>query len=127
MPNVYLGPFQRILKATIVIDNSVFLLDICLDGYPFRAPFVNVNGQEWPCSFKLDSDLEKKWKKKEQECCFICSSILNQWSVASTLLELFVEIQKYIIYGMRQRNIRLCRYVLKQKIRVSYVPVEEFL
>tara|TARA_B000000475_G_scaffold240607_1_gene210878 strand:- start:1136 stop:1597 length:462 start_codon:yes stop_codon:yes gene_type:complete len=95
--------------------------------YPFKPPnvFIGKNKKDyisllpnsWPFSNKLLGN-----------DCMCCSSILCNWGgPKTTMVDVINEIRHNFVIKIRLMEIAHCKKIVEKKLKVNYVPIEEFL
>ena len=94
------------------------------ETYPFRAPKVSINGH----NYKRLLTLSKEWSDFFNiDACLCCNSILCKWGPKYNITDVLKEVVTNIEYKLRITEIKMCREIVKQKMNINYIPIEEFL
>lgn len=93
-------------------------------AYPFRPPNVLINGH----NYKRLLALPQVWTDFfDIDTCLCCNSILCKWGPSYNIRDVLTEVIKNMQYKIRINEIKVCRQLIKQKMNINYLPIEEFL
>jgi len=119
--------FDYVTFGMFFNNNDKFLAVIKIEfpeTYPFRAPTVFINGH----NYKRLLSISSKWTDFfDIDKCLCCNSILCKWGPSYNITDVLKEVVKNIEYKLRITEIKMCREIVKHKLNINYIPIEEFL
>ena len=95
--------------------------------YPFKPPnvFIGKNKKDYI------SLLPNSWTFSDKllgNDCMCCSSVLCNWrGPIGTMVDVINEIKNNFIIKIRLMEIAHCKKIVEKKLKINYVPIEEFL
>jgi len=117
------------IKFCMFFNGSYNPLNITLNFkngcYPFKAPKVFIGKKDYI------SLLPNSWSFSDKllgNNCMCCSSILCNWRGPSvSMVDIINEIKKNFRIKIRLMEIAHCKKIVEKKLKINYVPIEEFL
>ena len=101
-------------------------LDFTNKPYPFKPPRVSIGIAEKD----YISLLPTSWSFQDKILgtkCLCCNSILCKWGPNKTIMDILNEVKENFILKIRMMEIAHCRKIVEKKIKINYLPIEEFL
>ena len=95
--------------------------------YPFRPPKVYIGST---IKKEYISLLPTTWSFQEKilgKKCLCCHSVLCHWGPSRTMMDIMTEIKENFILKIRMMEIAHCRKIIEKKLKIQYVPIEEFI
>ena len=98
------------------------------NSYPFKPPKIMINNQYQYKNLIAMRTSSEKWKKKFNfEKCPCCESILCKLKPSCRLKDIISEIRKNLTNKLRIVEILHAKVIVRKKLNINYVPIEEFL
>ena len=94
--------------------------------YPFKPPKIIINNQ-YNYKNLIAIRTPAMWEKKIYKNCPCCESILCNWKPCFHLKDIISEIRKNLTNKLRIIEILHAKVIIREKLNINYVPIEEFL